>query len=173
MNSEFTTIFNKREIIKSYILNSKVYSVLFDDKHKHYKKMDSIFNITNTILVSVLATINLLLSDLDIKDEFVKTIKNIIPNVLLFLSSLMNGIQQYSQFSQLGEKYNVISMHYRKMIEKMERFLTEHIDVTDIDYMDRKFKELLKEYDNLFIETIAIETKDFEKIKNKIVNRNI
>lgn len=126
---------------------SKIYSYLMDIQNKcfefaqthsqeakKFSTQNTILNITNIIITSGVATLTTSFSSMDREeDNNPRTVVFIISAVLLYISAVLNSIQQFLNLEKLSEKNKISSVKFITLGNNIKRFLAiEELQNQDI-----------------------------------------
>lgn len=149
------------------MVSSKIYSYLLDiqtkcfefaethsNESKKYSYQNTALNITNIVITSGVATLTTSFSSLRTDNEGSVVTVSVVSAVLLYVSAVLNSVQQFLNFEKLAEKNKITSIKFITLGNNIKRFLAiEELQNQDI-------VEYFKWVSSTYEEILSSNTKD-------------
>lgn len=144
--------------IYSYLLDIQTKCFEFAETHsndaKKYSHQNTALNITNIVITSGVATLTTSFSSLRSDNEGSVITVSVVSAVLLYVSAVLNSVQQFLNFEKLAEKNKITSIKFITLGNNIKRFLAiEELQNQDI-------VEYFKWVSSTYEEILSSNTKD-------------
>ena len=163
---------NIENVLSNYQQQCCKYKWLHDEESRRIKHNNKWLNIVNIAITSVTATSTSITSSLSMNtsDLYIQ-IGNIVYPIALYLTAVINLLQQFFNYEKQAEKHCTFSLRFNALQNNIYRMLT--LDIVDRNDISNYFEWVTREYDNMIFNNPSISThtiKKYEKIFDTTYN---